>query len=136
MDNQISFFEMLGMDETPEIPFEQQKKGMKGWVIRVAAHYTVENGFDRNMVGVEVRHMILEKDSDTDKHGRWQYAKSCDNCKGDGWWGRPKKLYAKRPTWRECEEYVRKNRPEYDGCDVVYVHKDGDAIHRIQEYKS
>ena len=137
MDNQISMFEMLGMDETPVIPFEEQKKGTKGYCIRIAALYTIENGFPKNQIGVTVRKMELVRDSKTDSHGRWQYARSIDHCKGDGWWGSPEKLYARRPTWKECEDYVRaRHRGEPREYEVVYLRKNGDATYSICDYES
>lgn len=144
MDEQISMFEMLGEDETPVIPFEKQKRGMKGWVIEIQGIYTRENGFDRNMVGVTTKEVELKADSYTrynrtlNRTEQWQNAFSTGKggCRGDGWIGSPKKLYARRPTWRECQEYVKRNHKgdpyEYE---IVYTRKNGDACTRICEYE-
>jgi hypothetical protein len=134
---QISMFELLGLDETPEIPFEQQKKGMKGWFIQISAIYTKRNGFEKNMVGVTTARVILERDSETDDHGQWQYAHVVeDGCNGDGWMGTPKKLYTRRPTWRELQEYVKKNHKQDEPYEIVYVRKDGHALHHICDFET
>ena len=36
MNSQISMFSMLDEYETPQIPIEEQKKGVKGWVIDIS----------------------------------------------------------------------------------------------------
>lgn len=131
---QISMFELLGLDDTPEIPFDQQKKGMKGWIIEIAGLYTTtENGFEENAVGVTTARVILKKDSATDFNGRWQYANVVeDGCRGDGWVGTPKKLYTKRPSWRELQNYVREKYKE--PWRIVFVLKNRHAIHRICDF--
>ena len=144
LDGQMNIFELLGVDETPVIPFDQQKRGTKGWVINIKGIYTIENGFKKNMVGVTTVQVSLNHDSyirhnrTLDREEYWQSA-TCTGkggCKGDGWWGTPKKLYAKRPTWAECKEYVRKNHKgdPYD-YEIVYTSKGEDAIVRICEYQ-
>lgn len=134
---QISVFELLGMDETQEIPFEAQKEGMKGWVIEVDGIYLVQNGFKEDMIGVTVRHVQLRKDSWTDREGyRWQDAVTIDRCRGDGWIAGPKRLYSRKPTWAECEKYVREH---HKGKPYVYriisVRKKRDATHESCDYK-
>lgn len=132
---QISMFEMLGMDDTPTIPFDQQKEGTKGWVIEIAGLYTTENGFKENMVGVTTSRVILERDSKTDTYGQHQYAHVIeDGCRGDGWFGGVKKLYARRPTWRELVEHVRERYKE--PWKIVFILKGGDAIHRICDFET
>lgn len=133
---QISIYEMLGMDDTPEIPFEKQKQGMKGWVIEIGAVFLKENGFKKDMVGVTTVRVILERDSNTDSRGRrGQYAHVIEGgCKGDGWYGQVKKLYARRPTWRECVEYARQKYKE--PFEVVYVYKDGHAMTHMGDYEA
>lgn len=135
-NNQISIFELLEMDETPEIPFELQKKGMVGWIIQIEAIMLKEYGFGKNMIGVTTRKITFIRDSNTDGHGRWQYANTIDRCKGDGWMGTPKKIYAKRPTWRECQDYVRRiHKGDPSDYEIVYVRKNGDASHSICKYE-
>lgn len=135
MDGQVSMFEMLDMDDTPTIPFEQQKRGMKGWVIQINAIFLPENGYEKTMVGVTTMQVVLNRDSYTrhnkilDRIEQWQDA-TCTGvggCRGDGWVGSPKKLYVRRPTWRELQEYVRKQyKDPYD--EIVYTYKDGHAM--------
>lgn len=133
---QLNIFEMIGMDETPEIPFEEQKKGTKGWIIQICGLFTTEYGWKRNMIGVTVRHMMLNQDPHTDQHGRWQSAWSIDRCKGDGWMGEPRKLYARKPTWKECVNHVKENhRGEPYEYDIVFCEKGGDALHRFVDYE-
>jgi len=133
MNDQISMFELLGMDETPEIPVEQQKKGVKGWVIETNCLFTVENGFSRNAVGVTTAKVILKQDTRKDKFGICQHAEVCeDGCRGDGWIGYCRKLYAVRPTWRELVEYARERYKE--PWDVIFVMKNGDAIIRVCDF--
>ncbi len=137
IDGQINMFEMLGIDETPEIPFEQQKKGTRGYVIRVEGLFLKENGWEENMVGVTVRRMEIKEDSKTDRHGRWQNAFSIDHCKGDGWIGTPEKLYSRMPTWAECERYARRRYekdPDMQDYKIIYLVKNGDATHSIRDY--
>lgn len=143
LEGQMNMFEMLGEDLTPEIPFEEQKRGMKGWVIELQGIFTKENGFKKDMVGVTTKQVVLKADSYTrhnrtlDREEKWQNAESTGvgGCRGDGWVGSPQKLYARRPTWRECMEYVKKNHKgdpyEYE---IVYTRKGGDACVRFCEY--
>lgn len=142
LDGQLSIFELMDLDETPVIPFEQQKRGMKGWVIEIQGIFTVENGFKKNQVGVTTKRVVLNQDSYTrhnrtlDRIEKWQAA-TCTGeggCKGDGWVGDPRKLYVKRPSWRELQDYVRRNyRGTYD--EIVYTYKDGHASVHIGEYE-
>ena len=141
MNNQINMFEIIGLDETPEIPFEEQKKGMKGWVIQIQGIYTVENGFKKNMVGVTTKRVVLKADSYTrknrllDRIEKWQNAECTGEygCKGDGWVGSPRKLYTKRPTWRELQNYVKEHyKDPYD--EIVFTYKDGNASVHIGDY--
>ena len=133
---QISIFEIMEMNETPDIPFKEQKKGVKGWVIEIQALFTIENGFKRNMIGVTTVRVILDQDSKTDCDGfKWQYAHVIeDGCKADGWSGSVKKLYKKRPTWKECCDYVRTKHKE--PWDIVFTLKDGHACTHICDFET
>ena len=108
MDKQLSMFELLGMAETPKIPFEEQKKGRKGWVIEISALLLVKNGFKENAVCVKTHGVEFEKDSTKDKYGRIsqmaRYIKPHDG----GWCGFEKEVYATRPTWEECQAFAHK----------------------------
>lgn len=142
MRGQISMFEMLGVDETPVIPFDQQKRGMKGWVIEINAEFLPENGYEKRMVGVTTMQVVLDRDSYErkntvhDRIEKWQSA-TCtgvNGCRGDGWVGKPKKLFSARPKWWELQEYVRKNyREPFD--EIVYTYKDGHACIHIGVYE-
>jgi len=132
---QISMFSLLGVDDTPEIPLEQQKEGVKGWFIEINADFLPENGYKRHVVGVTTARVILEKDTRQDRYGWCQYAHVIEGgCKGDGWWAWARKLYVRKPTWRELEEYVKRNYKGDKPYEIVYVKKDGDAIHRICDF--
>ena len=139
MDGQISMFEMMNMDETPVIPFEEQKRGMKGWVIEISGIYEMEG---KKIIGVTTKQVVLERDSYTrynrilDRNEQWQSAHctGVGGCRGDGWSGTPEKLYVRKPLWRELEKYVRENeKTKYDG--IVFTYKDGHAMTHIGEYK-
>lgn len=132
---QISFLGQFGATVTPDIPPEKQKKGMKGWVIEITGNYLVKNGFAENAVGVTVRRVELLGDTKHDRRGWWQNARAIDHCKGDGWYGGCYTIYAKKPTWAECEEYVRthhKGEP-YD-YRIICTRKNGDATHSVCDY--
>ena len=139
MKGQISIFDLLEMDVTQEIPFEDQKEGVKGWVIEIGAVLLTRNGYRKNMLGVTTYRVILKRDSHTDRDGfRWQSAWAIeDMTKGCGWSGRPKKLYAKRPTWGELQRYARDHAKEYfesPDFDIVFTMKGGDACTRICDF--
>ena len=136
MNGQISMFDMLGMDETPEIPFEDQKAGVRGWIIEIQGIYTVENGFPENMIGVTTELVQLNYDSHVDKYGYRHQSGSVikDGCRGDGWTGAVRKLYAARPTWNELVKYARENHKE--PWKVVFTLKNGDAMVRICDFET
>ena len=133
--DQISMFEMLGMDETPEIPPEKQKKGTKGWVIEIESVFKKENGYRTNAVGVTTKRVVLEQDTRQDRYGWWQSARTIeDGCRADGWFGGCKKLYAVRPTWGELQAFARKKYKE--PWEIVFVMKDGHALHHVCDYET
>ncbi len=87
------------------------------------------------MVGVTTVRVILERDSDTDKYGQHQYAHVIeDGCRADGWYGGVEKLYARRPTWRELQDFARAKYPE--PWKIVFELKGGDAITRICDFET
>lgn len=109
MEQQISMFEMLGESATPEIPFEEQKKGRKGWIIEISALLTRKHGWDEDAICVCTRPVIFEKDSEEDKyHRRTQWARSTYG-PPMGWCGGWKTVYARRPTWEECVAYAHRH---------------------------
>ena len=120
---QISIFEMLGETNTPLIPFEEQKKGRKGWVIEISAILLRKNGFKDDRICVCTRPIVFTEDSRKDKYGRIsQFAQTTH---GDlhGWYGPNYTIYAKRPTYKECVEYARKKYTIPD--KVSYYERDG-----------
>ena len=133
---QVSILEIFGMDATPEIPFEQQKKGTKGWIIENQGLYTTENGFKKNMIGVTTARVILDEDTHIDRNGyEWQSAHVIeDGCKGDGWYGGVHKLYASRPAWKELYEYARATHKEQ--WEIVFTLKDGNACVQICDFET
>lgn len=132
---QVSMFDLLGIPTTPIIPPEAQKKGVKGWVIEIEGNYLIRNGFRENMIGVTARRIELLGDTKHDRRGWWQNVRTIDYCKGDGWYGGCYTLYAKKPTWAECERYVREHHKgePYD-YRIICVRKNGDATHCQCDY--
>ena len=130
MENQISVFEMLGLQETPVIPLEEQKEGTIGYFIESVGW------FKENTLAVTVRKMMLTSDTVFwEKSGWWQYTRSVDSCGGDGWSANPHTMYAKPPTWAEVVKYIkdhRKGLPEE--CKFIYVKKNRHAMFDITSY--
>ena len=58
---------------TPEIPPEEQKKGMRGWIIEWSGTFLRENGYSYDSRGVCTRQIILEADTKPDRkaYDRW-----------------------------------------------------------------
>ena len=129
---QITMFEMLGDTATPKIPFEEQKKGRKGWVIEISAILLTKNGFRENMIAVRTHAVQFVRDSEKDKYGRIKQFVEKIKPKDGGWYGPCYEVYAARPTWEECVAYARSRytMPE----KVVYYEKDGD-YKSIWEYE-
>ena len=125
MAGQISMFEIMDQYETPVIPVEEQKKGVKGWIIELNGIFLRENGFKEDWRGVCTRPVVFEKDTKKDSHGWWQY---CHTTKGPsrGWMGSPRTVYRKRPTWNDCLKYARENGSKDDPKDVRYYERRGD----------
>ena len=118
---QMSIFDLLGL-KTPEIPIEDQKKGVRGWIIDISAVLRMENGWKENAVCVCTRPVIFEKDTRKDKDGRlWQQAKTTHG-PSMGWMGYCKKVYRNRPTWEECVQYAQEG---HKGDKVLYLERDG-----------
>ena len=119
MIQQLSMFDLIG---TPEIPFEQQKKGRKGWIIEISAVLLRENGYQADMVCVCTRPVIFRENS---------WVRDGMKCQGfdtihgpaSGSYGGWRTVYAKRPTWEECQEYARKERR--NPGKILYMERDG-----------
>lgn len=120
---QMSIFDMLGHQETPEIPFDQQKKGRKGWIIEITAVLLRENGYKEDVTCVCTRPVIFEADSWKRDGRRCQHFHTTRGpiYGSIGGWH---KIYAKRPTWEECVEYARKDRTH--PAEIRYMERDGD----------
>ena len=123
MGEQLDMFTMLGMDKTPMIPFEEQKKGRKGWIIEISGIFLVKNGFKENKIGVRTHAIEFIEDSKKDKYGRIiQYARKIKPHDG-GWFGPYKDVYATRPTLEECIAF---GKSKYSvPAKVVYFERDG-----------
>ena len=119
---QIDFFNMLGDPETPLIPFDEQKKGRKGWVIEISLVGLVENGFKENIIGVKTHAVQFNRDSEKNKYGRISQFADRIRPHDGGWYGPYYDVYATRPTMKECIAYARKNHPTEK---VVYYERDG-----------
>ena len=123
MTEQITIFDLIGRPETPEIPFDEQKKGRKGWIIEITAILLRENGFKRDITCVCTRPVVFKEDSWI-RDGRKSMAIATTHGPASGSYGGWHKVYAKRPTWEECVEYARmdRNHPE----TVEYMERNGD----------
>lgn len=131
---QLSMFELLDQYETPTIPIEEQKKGVKGWIIQLSGIFLKENGFKEDWRGVETRPVIFKADTHKDKNGRlWQ---DCNTTKGpsSGWVGTPRMVFRTRPTWNDCLRFARENGSKDDPKDVRYYGRRGDWS-RIYSYE-
>ena len=132
---QISMFSILDEYETPFIPVEEQKKGVKGWIINFSGIFLRENGFKEDWHGVETRQIVFNADTKKDKYGKmWQDAKTI---KGPsmGWMGSVKPVFKTRLTWNDCLTWARKNMHKDDPEDVRYFSHKGDwtGIYRYEE---
>lgn len=133
MDEQLSFFDVLDMSETPLIPFEEQKKGRRGWIIEISAILLKKNGFKEDAICVCTRPVIFEEDSKKDKYGRmWQQAKTTHG-PYSGWSSRGKEVYAHRPTWEECKKFAKRHYTMPD--KVLYYERDG-KDNAVWEYEN
>lgn len=130
---QISIFEMMGDVKTPVIPFEQQKKGRRGWILDISGIFLRKNGFQEDAIGVCTRPIILEADTKEDKYHRisqtWKttYGPAMGSCGGET------TIYASRPTWEECVEYAHKHYsiPQ----KVIYYERDGNFNNPVYDYE-
>lgn len=124
---QVSMFQMLDEYETPQIPLDEQKKGMRGWIIEISVICLKENGYKEEWTGVETRPIVFEKDTHKDRDGfTWQYAQTT---KGPhhGWSSGPKTVFSKRPSWADCLKYGReKAKKQGYPEDIRFYSRDGD----------
>ena len=126
MEIQISMFDMLDQYETPEIQPEEQKKGVKGWIIEGSGIFLRENGFDHDWRGVCTRPIIFEKDTYKDRQGRWcQWAHTTKGPHA-GWCGGMKRIFRDRPSWADCLKWAAETRHKSDPEEVGYYEIVGD----------
>lgn len=122
MNEQLNFFDLIGEAETPLIPFEEQKKGRRGWIIEISAILLKKNGWKEDAICVCTRPVVFEENSTKDKYGRmWQQAKTIHG-PYSGWSGRGKEIYASRPTWEECKKFAKRHYTIPD--KVLYYERD------------
>lgn len=126
-ENQISIFSILDEYETPQIPPEEQRKGMRGWIIEISVICLKENGYKTEWTGVETRPVIFLQDTRKDRDGfTWQH---CETTKGpySGWAHSPKTIFRKRPSWADCMKYGREKAKE-EGYpeEIRFYSRDGD----------
>ena len=110
MDNgQISIFGMLQEYETPLIPPEKQKQGMKGWIAEGCCVFRKEKGFPGDWVAVCAREIVFEQDTRLQANGRW-----CQHCmtknRSMGWYGTEREIFSRKPTAEDCFRYVSKTK--------------------------
>ena len=130
---QISFFSLLDEYETPIIPPEEQKKGMKGWIIQFSAILLVENGYDHDRTCVETRPVVFESDT-WKKNGTWKQDAVTTKGPCGGWYGPYKTIFRSRPTWQDCLLWARENHKSYMPEAVEYYSQTGDW-HGIYRYE-
>lgn len=120
---QLDLFDMIGDPVTPEIPPEEQKKGVKGWIIDISAILLKKNGFREDAICVCTQPVQFVEDTKKDKHGRWDQSAQSIHGPMHGWYGPYHTVYAQRPTWEECKKYVRSRYsiPE----KILYMERDG-----------
>lgn len=123
--NQISMFSLLDEYETPMIPIEEQKKGVKGWIIDISCICLRKNGCKDDWTGVETRPVILLSDTHEDKDGfMWQHVQTT---KGpySGWNKAPERIFRKRPTWDDCLKWARQHMSKSDPREIRFYSRDG-----------
>lgn len=117
---QMSIWSFLDSYETPLIPYEQQKKGTRGWIIECSGLFLRENGFKKDQYGVCTRPIVFESDTKPDG------SQHAHTLKGPfhGWWGGNKEVFERRPSWSDCLLHAKKNRAKDEPEDVIfYDHK-------------
>lgn len=119
---QISIFDLLDEYKTPTIPAEEQKKGVKGWIMEISAICLRENGFKEDYVTVCTRPVVFKEDTRESRDGWWQAAETTYG-PSTGWYGSLREVYRKRPTWQECAEYAQRKHPEIS--DIRYSERNG-----------
>lgn len=126
MEMQVSMFDMLDQYETPEIPPEEQKKGVKGWIIEGSGIFLRKNGFDHDSRGVCTRPIVFEQDTRKDRDGCWWQAAHTTKGPYGGWYGGMKRVFRSRPSWADCLRFAKETRLKGDPEQVEYYEIIGD----------
>ena len=113
---------LLDTYDTPEIPPEEQKKGMRGWIIEWSGTFLRENGYSYDSRGVCTRQIILEADTKPDRkaYDRWFQAGRTLKAPYHGWYGPFHRIFKQRPTWSDRLKYMSGIRERDDPEKVEY----------------
>lgn len=134
MTEQLSLFQLLDEWDTPLIPPERQKKGVKGWIIECSGIFLRKNGHNEDVYAVCTRPVVFVRDTEKKPDGRtWQY---CETTRGPhhGWWGPCYDVFASRPTWNDCLTFAERNRLKEHPKKTVYYEVIGDWRGAKTEY--
>ena len=114
MEQQLDLFEQLDI-RTALIPAEEQKAGRRGWIINFAPVRDLGSE-DVKCIHVNTEPVVFVDDTrDGDQH--------CRSTHGPyhGWWGGARRVWAGRPTWKECCEYVKEKSMYWKpGMEILY----------------
>lgn len=124
IDGQLDLFDLIG--GTPLIPPEEQKKGVKGWIIEFSGLFLRENGFKEDWHGIRTVPIRFDMDTRKQRDGRWSQSASSIKGPAMGWCGGMKQVYRARPTWTECLKYAAEHSRKDDPKDVRYYDRTGD----------
>lgn len=99
MQGQISVFDLLGEYDTPLLPFEVCKKGVKAWIVEFAR---ITNSWDRDapvqFVALRPRKIIFEEDSELDEYGWNLFYRSVGSPYFEEWGG-TETIFARKPSF-------------------------------------
>ena len=127
---------MLDLYETTEIPPEEQKKGMKGWIIECSGIFLVKNGHSHDHRGVCTRPIIFEEDTrkDPKAYSGWHQAAKTTKGPHHGWYGGIHRVFRDRPSWADCIKYMKDIKKKEDPAEVEYYEIIGDWSRVKREY--
>lgn len=122
METQMSVFAMLDSYETPEIPPEEQKAGMRGWIIECSGIFLRRNGYDHDSRGVCTRPIEFTEDTKKDAKAYDGWCQAARTIKGPHheWLGPLYKVFRRRPTWNDCLKFMADTKREGDPEEVEY----------------
>jgi len=109
LNGQLTLFDLIGEYSTPRLDYRQCLEGVKAWIVEFAAWV---DGDDDRVVEVRARprQIVFKKDSNQSRYGWGVFCDSCDGKNAFGMWGsrfRGDVVFARRPTWSDCERFVR-----------------------------